>query len=255
MARQIILDTETTGLEPSQGHRIIEIGAVEMLNRRLTGNRFHQYLNPQREIDAGAMEVHGITNEMLVDKPKFVDVAADFLAFVRGAELVIHNAPFDTGFLNHELRLLGAAAPAVNIESVCTVLDTLKLARRMHPGQKNDLDSLCRRYSIDNAQRSLHGALLDAEILADVYLAMTGGQTALFQEPGDAAAAVQQTVSAHAIRRLDPNRPALVILRASEVELAEHERMLVEIDKKSGGKCVWRGVTLLQAQAVDAVAK
>ncbi|MEK7666522.1 MAG: DNA polymerase III subunit epsilon, partial [Pseudomonadota bacterium] len=173
MTRQIILDTETTGLEPSQGHRIIEIGAVEMLNRRLTGNRFHQYLNPEREIDAGAIEVHGITNAMLTDKPKFADIAADFLAFVQGAELVIHNAPFDTGFINSEFRLLGEVAPAVSIETACTVLDTLKLARKLRPGQKNDLDSLCRHYSIDNTQRSLHGALLDAEILADVYLAMT----------------------------------------------------------------------------------
>ncbi|HJX17727.1 MAG TPA: DNA polymerase III subunit epsilon [Acidiferrobacterales bacterium] len=240
MPRQIILDTETTGLEPSQGHRIIEIGAVEMLNRRLTGNRFHQYLNPEREIDAGAIEVHGITNEMLVDKPKFADIAADFLAFVQGAELIIHNAPFDTGFINCEFRLLGETAPAVSIETVCTVLDTLKLARKLRPGQKNDLDSLCRHYNIDNAQRSLHGALLDAEILADVYLAMTGGQATLFQEPGEAASDAKQSVSAHAIRRLGPNRPALVVIRASDEELAEHARMLDEIDKKSGGKCVWK---------------
>jgi DNA polymerase III subunit epsilon len=240
MTRQIILDTETTGLEPAQGHRIIEIGAVEMLNRRLTGNRFHQYLNPEREIDAGAIEVHGITNEMLADKPKFADIAADFLEFVKGAELVIHNAPFDTGFINSELRLLGAVTPIESIESVCTVLDTLKLARKMRPGQKNDLDSLCRHYSIDNSQRSLHGALLDAEILADVYLAMTGGQAALFQEPGDSAAAAKQSLSAHAIRRLDPGRPALVVIHASDEELAEHARLLGEIDKKSGGKCVWK---------------
>jgi len=243
MTRQIILDTETTGLEPSQGHRIIEIGAVEMLNRRLTGNRFHQYLNPEREIDAGAIEVHGITNEMLADKPKFADIAADFLEFVKGAELVIHNAPFDTGFINSEFRLLGEAA---SIEAVCTVLDTLKLARTMHPGQKNDLDSLCRRYSIDNSQRSLHGALLDAEILADAYLAMTGGQATLFQEPGEAASAAKQTLSAHAIRRLDPNRPVLVVIRASDEELVEHAKVLAEIDKKSGGKCVWRELETAQ---------
>jgi DNA polymerase-3 subunit epsilon len=240
MTRQIILDTETTGLEPSQGHRIIEIGAVEMLNRRLTGNRFHQYLNPEREIDAGAIEVHGITNEMLADKPRFADIAADFLEFVKGAELVIHNAPFDVGFINSEFRLLGGAAPAASIEAVCTVLDTLKLARTMHPGQKNDLDSLCRRYSIDNSQRTLHGALLDAEILADAYLAMTGGQATLFQDPGDAASAAKQTLSAHAIRRLDPDRPALAVIRASDEELAEHAKLLGEIDKKSGGKCVWK---------------
>ena len=241
MTRQIILDTETTGLEPSQGHRIIEIGAVEMLNRRLTGSRFHQYLNPERDIDAGAIEVHGITNEMLADKPKFADIAADFLAFVQGAELVIHNAPFDVGFINSEFRLLGKALP-VSIEGVCTVLDTLKLARKLRPGQKNDLDSLCRHYSIDNSQRSMHGALLDAEILADVYLAMTGGQATLFQEPGEAASAARQTVSAHAIRRLDPNRPALVVIRASDEELTEHAKVLSEIEKKSGGKCVWKEI-------------
>jgi DNA polymerase-3 subunit epsilon len=245
MTRQIILDTETTGLEPSQGHRIIEIGAVEMVNRRLTGNRFHQYLNPEREIDAGAIEVHGITNEMLTDKPKFADVVEDFLAFVKGAELIIHNAPFDTGFINHELGLIGKAAPAGNIEQLCAVLDTLKLARKMHPGQKNDLDSLCRRYSIDNSQRTLHGALLDAEILADVYLAMTGGQTALFQEPGEASglnSAGRQAQARSDIRRLDAGRPALAVIRASETELAEHARMVADIDKKSGGKCVWKGI-------------
>src|SRR4030067_805824 len=224
MTRQIILDPETTGLEPSQGHRIIEIGAVEMFNRRLTGNRFHQYLNPEREIDAGAIEVHGITNAMLADKPRFADIAADFLAFVQGAELVIHNAPFDTGFINSEFRLLGEAAPAASIEGVCTVLDTLKLAPKRRPGQKNDLDSPCRHYNINNAQRSLHGALLDAEILADVYLAMTGGQATLFQEPGEAASDAKQSVSAHAIRRLGPHRPALVGIRARDEELGEHAR-------------------------------
>jgi len=243
MTRQIILDTETTGLEPSQGHRIIEIGAVEMLNRRLTGNRFHQYLNPEREIDAGAIEVHGITNAMLNDKPKFADIAAGFLEFVKGAELVIHNAPFDTGFINSEFHILGDAAPAVSIEEVCTVLDTLKLARKLRPGQKNDLDSLCRHYSIDNSQRTLHGALLDAEILADVYLAMTGGQTMLFQEHGEAASAARQTLSANAIRRIDPNRPALRVIRATDEELAEHAKVLGEIEKKSGGKCVWKELT------------
>jgi len=241
--RQIILDTETTGLEPAQGHRIIEIGAVEMLNRRLTGNRFHQYLNPDRAIDQGAIEVHGITNEMLADKPRFADIAADFLEFVKGAELVIHNAPFDTGFINHEFRLLGEAAPAATIEELCTVLDTLKLARRLRPGQKNDLDSLCRHYSIDNSQRTLHGALLDAEILADVYLAMTGGQAALFQEVGDMTASTsQQNIARNEIRRLDTHRPALPVIRANDDELAEHARMLAEIDKKSSGKCVWKEV-------------
>jgi DNA polymerase-3 subunit epsilon len=243
MTRQIVLDTETTGLEPSQGHRIIEIGAVEMVNRRLTGNRFHQYLNPEREIDAGAIEVHGITNEMLADKPRFADIAEDFLAFVKGAELVIHNAPFDTGFLNHELGLL-AAPPATSIEALCGVLDTLRLARKMRPGQKNDLDSLCRHYSIDNSQRTLHGALLDAEILADVYLAMTGGQTALFQEPGESpgTAAQQQAVARSDIRRLAADRPPLAVIRANDEEAAAHAQMLAEIDKKSGGKCVWKTI-------------
>jgi len=240
--RQIILDTETTGLEPSQGHRIIEIGAVEMLNRRLTGNRFHQYLNPDREIEQGAIEVHGITNEMLADKPRFGDIAEDFLEFVRGAELIIHNAPFDTGFINHEFRLINPQSDG--IEQSCTVLDTLKLARQMHPGQKNDLDSLCKRYSVDNSNRALHGALLDAEILADVYLAMTGGQTALFQEPGEhpGLSSAQQGVR-HVIRRIGADRPALAVILPDATELAEHERLLAEIDKKSGGKCLWKSDT------------
>jgi DNA polymerase-3 subunit epsilon len=243
--RQIILDTETTGLEPAQGHRIIEIGAVEMVNRCLTGNRFHQYLNPDREIDAGAIEVHGITNEMLGDKPRFPDIAADLLDFLRGAELIIHNAPFDTGFVNHELGLMKNAAPASAIESLCSVLDTLKLARKMHPGQKNDLDSLCRRYSVDNSNRTLHGALLDAEILADVYLAMTGGQAALFHEVGDSASsqASQSGLGANGgIRRLDANRAPMRVISASAEELEAHQKLLAIIDKKSGGKCLWKGL-------------
>jgi DNA polymerase-3 subunit epsilon len=175
--RQIVLDTETTGLEVSQGHRIIEIGCVELVNRRVTGNHWHHYFNPQREIDAGAYEVHGISNDFLQDKPLFADLAADFHDYVKGAELIIHNAPFDVGFLNHELSLPETAmAP---LEQSCGILDTLVLARQKHPGQKNNLDALCKRYDIDNSQRSLHGALLDARILADVYLAMTGGQTSL----------------------------------------------------------------------------
>ena len=175
--RQIVLDTETTGLEVSQGHRIIEIGCIELINRRVTENHWHQYINPGREIDAGAFEVHGISNEFLGDKPSFAEIAKDFLDYVDGAELVIHNAPFDIGFLNSELSRLDE--PAGSIESRCSVLDTLLLARQKHPGQKNNLDALCRRYEIDNSQRSLHGALLDARILADVYLVMTGGQTSL----------------------------------------------------------------------------
>jgi DNA polymerase-3 subunit epsilon len=238
MTRQIVLDTETTGLEPSQGHRIIEIGAVELVHRRPTGNRFHQYLNPDREIDQGAIEVHGITNEMLADKPRFADIAGDLLAFIGGAELIIHNAPFDTGFLNHELVRLAGKSAAKKIEDLCTVFDTLKHARRLHPGQKNDLDSLCRRYSVDNSNRTLHGALLDAEILADVYLAMTGGQTALFQEAAEAArsgAEIRQAGRA----KIDTNRAPLPVVMASETERAEHDAWIQELDKKSGGQCLW----------------
>ena len=188
--RQIVLDTETTGLEPTAGHRIIEIGCVELVNRRFTGNTYHQYIKPDREIDAAAIEIHGITNEFLADKPVFADVAKDFLEFVRGAELIIHNAAFDVGFLNHELANNASESEgSARVDRLCTVIDSLALARSMHPGQKNDLDSLCRRYSVDNTQRTFHGALLDAEILADVYLAMTGGQTALFEDPHAASAA------------------------------------------------------------------
>ncbi len=231
--RQIVLDTETTGLEPRQGHRIIEIGCVELVNRRLTGNHYHQYLQPDREIDEGAIEVHGISNEFLADKPRFADVVGDFLDFVRGAELVIHNAPFDVGFINHELALLGEEYG--RIEDHCGILDTLSLARQMHPGQKNSLDALCRRYDIDNAHRELHGALLDSEILADVYLMMTGGQTDLLldgQSEGGPSTAGE-------IRRLAETRAPLRVIRASEDELAAHEARLVAIDKASGGGCLW----------------
>lgn len=231
--RQIVLDTETTGLEPKQGHRIIEIGCVELVNRRLTGNHYHQYLQPDREIDEGAIEVHGISNEFLVDKPRFADVVTDFLDFVRGAELVIHNAPFDVGFINHELALLGGDHG--RIEDLCGILDTLSLARQMHPGQKNSLDALCRRYGIDNAHRELHGALLDSEILADVYLMMTGGQTDLLldgQSEGGQSAAGE-------IRRLAQERAPLRVIRANADELAAHEARLAAIDKASGGQCLW----------------
>jgi len=237
--RQIVLDTETTGLEPSEGHRIIEIGCVELLNRRLTGNHYHQYLNPEREIDAGAIEIHGITNEQLADKPKFADIAKDFLEFVNGAELIIHNAPFDVGFINNELVLMNGKKTAPRIDNLCAVIDTLKLARERHPGQKNDLDSLCRRYSVDNSSRTLHGALLDAEILADVYLAMTGGQTGLFEElRGPSKGGVVQTT----IRRLDSNRPKLAVIAPTPDELAAHRAWLDELDKKTGGKCLWKSL-------------
>lgn len=232
--RQIVLDTETTGLEPSSGHRIIEIGCVELIDRRLTGNSYHQYLQPDRAIDAGAVEVHGITNEFLQDKPRFADVAEAFLGFIHGAELVIHNAPFDVGFINHEFNLLGQGADTVDQQ--CRVLDTLTLARRMHPGQRNSLDALCRRYEIDNSQRELHGALLDAEILADVYLAMTGGQVSLSL---DAATDARGDVAA-AVRPLAGDRPALKVIRASREELESHEARLDAIDRQCGQAAVWR---------------
>lgn len=235
--RQIVLDTETTGLEPADGHRIIEIGCVELLDRRLTGHTYHRYIQPDREIDAGAIEVHGITNEQLRDKPRFADIAGEFLDFIRGAELVIHNAPFDVGFINHEFRLLGDAGNTVERE--CTVLDTLQLARRMHPGQRNSLDALCRRYDIDNSQRELHGALLDAEILADVYLAMTGGQVSLSLDAGDAQANRDSDAGA-AIRRLPAGRPRLRVIHASAEEIALHEARLDAIAGKCDGNVIWR---------------
>ncbi|MEZ5504893.1 MAG: DNA polymerase III subunit epsilon [Gammaproteobacteria bacterium] len=232
--RQIILDTETTGLEPAEGHRIIEIGCVEMVNRRLTGNNFHRYLQPDREIDSAAIEVHGITNEFLADKPRFNDVVYEFMEFVKGAELIIHNAAFDVGFLNHELRRVNPALG--KIEDHCTILDTLIMARKMHPGQRNSLDALCKRYEIDNSHRELHGALLDAEILGDVYLAMTGGQTALILSgEGEEGA----TVTGATIHRFGSDKPRLKVIRASADELAAHESRLQGINKASGGNCLW----------------
>jgi DNA polymerase-3 subunit epsilon len=243
MTRQIILDTETTGLETSEGHRIIEIGAVEMINRRLTGNNYHQYLNPGREIDAGAIEVHGITNEFLADKPKFSDVAKGLFEFVNGAELIIHNAPFDIGFLNYEFSLISTAGETpISVDKHCGVIDTLKLARTMHPGQKNDLDSLCRRYSVDNSGRTLHGALLDAEILADVYLAMTRAQAGLFEDSSSATRSTSSIAVPTDVRRFAADRARLAVPAPTPDELAAHQAWLEEIDKKSGGKCVWKRV-------------
>jgi DNA polymerase-3 subunit epsilon len=233
--RQIVLDTETTGLEPGEGHRVIEIGCVELIERRLTRNNFHQYLQPDREIDAGAVEVHGITNEFLRDKPRFRDLAEDFLAYIQGAELVIHNAPFDIGFLNHELALWREDAPRV--EDLCRVTDSLEMARKKHPGQRNSLDALCKRYNVDNSRRDLHGALLDAEILADVYLAMTGGQVSLAF--GSTQAEVGWGGGRHPVRRLPPDRPPLPVVRATEAELAAHRERLAAIDKASDGRCLW----------------
>jgi DNA polymerase-3 subunit epsilon len=239
--RQVILDTETTGLDPAQGHRIIEIGCVEMVNRRLTGDSYQQYIMPEREIDPGAIEVHGITNEFLADKPFFANVASDFIEYIKGAELIIHNAPFDTGFLNNEFKLLSKNKPET-IEKHCSVIDTLRMARKMHPGQRNDLDSLCRRYGIDNTQRTLHGALLDAEILADVYLAMTGGQTGLFDD-GVKGSGDMTDLSAQ-IRRVDENRPSLPVISASTEEQAAHEKWIAELDESVEGQCLWSRLDL-----------
>ena len=234
--RQIVLDTETTGLEPSQGHRVIEIGCVELVNRKLTGRHFHVYINPDREVEQGAIEVHGITNEFLVGKPKFRQIANDFLAFVQGAELVIHNAPFDVGFINHEFALLADGKQPIT--NYCGIIDTLAMAREKHPGQKNNLDALCKRYGVDNSQRDLHGALLDAEILADVYLLMTGGQTDLSLAAESESSGGGKVT---AVRRLSAERPALPVMMASDEELARHEAKLNSIDKKSGG-AVWRQI-------------
>jgi DNA polymerase-3 subunit epsilon len=234
--RQIVLDTETTGLEPSDGHRIIEIGCVELINRRITGNTYHQYIQPDREIDPGAIEVHGITNESLADKPRFADIAEEFLGFITGAELVIHNAPFDVGFINHELGMLSNRPGTV--EDFCSIVDTLAMARRLHPGQRNNLDALCRRYEIDNSQRELHGALLDAEILADVYLTMTGGQASLSLD----ARAETREVGASGIRRLPADRPALPVIEPTEAEIAAHEARLDAIEQGSGKPVLWRSL-------------
>ena len=235
--RQIILDTETTGLEVSRGHRIIEIGCVELINRRLTGQHYHQYVNPQREVDQGAIEVHGITDAFLADKPLFKQVAQDFLEFVDGAELIIHNAPFDVGFLNAELaRLPGNQVP---IDDRCGIIDSLQMARKKHPGQRNSLDALCQRYMVDNSQRDLHGALLDAEILADVYLALTGGQTAL-QLGGSGDSPGAGGAAGGGLRKLALDRRPLPVIRATEEELRAHARNLDNIDQASDGGTVWR---------------
>lgn len=231
--RQIVLDTETTGLDHAQGHRIIEIGCVELMNRRLTGKHLHLYINPEREVEAGALEIHGITNEFLSDKPVFEQVAQSFIDFVEGAELIIHNAPFDIGFLDSELKALQRNYRSMR--DYCSVLDTLAMARKKHPGQKNNLDALCKRYFVDNSQRDLHGALLDAEILADVYLMMTGGQSSLSlghdSQDDDTAEAI--------IARIDPRRRPLKIITASEQELVAHESQLKSLADSSADGCLW----------------
>jgi DNA polymerase-3 subunit epsilon len=234
--RQIVFDVETTGLEASAGHRIIEIGAVELANRRPTGQKFHRYLNPEREIDAGALAVHGIDMSRLASAPKFAEVADELIAFISGAELIIHNAPFDVGFLDAELARLPGDARTV--AAMCRVLDTLALARSLHPGQRNSLDALCKRYSVDNSKRDLHGALLDAGILLDVYLAMTGGQSALALDSAAPRAAANRVASGPAVVR--SSGASLAVPRAADDELARHEAMLDLLDKSSGGKVLWR---------------
>ena len=235
--RQIILDTETTGLEPELGHRIIEIGCVEVLHRRVTGRTFHRYVNPERDIEQGAEDVHGIKRADLEGRPRFAEIAQELLAFISGAELVIHNAAFDVAFLDHELLRLSAGGTAQTVASLCTVLDTLALARDLHPGQRNNLDALCKRYGIDNSRRELHGALLDAQILADVYLAMTGGQAALALGDGPSLRSSDATGLVRALVR--PPVPLRVVV-ASEEELQAHELMLGIIAKASGGRCLWQ---------------
>jgi len=224
--RQIVLDTETTGLDPALGHRVIEIGALEIVNRQPSGATYHVYLNPEREIDAGAVQVHGLTNEFLADKPRFADIAREFLEFVRDAELVIHNAPFDVGFLNAELAKLNEGP----VKRYCMVLDTLKLAKELHPGQKNNLDALCRRYEVDNSGRAFHGALLDAQLLAEVYLAMTRGQETL----GIDIATSAQTQAATLVRR-----GVLKVLRADEAERVAHAAYLAAMAKECGEAPAW----------------
>lgn len=237
--RQIILDTETTGIDPRDGHRLIEIGGVEMINRRLTGRTYHQFINPQRAIEEEAIGIHGITNERVADEPVFAAIADEFWAFIEGAELVIHNAPFDVGFIDNELSLLNAKRNVTlgPVAEHCRILDTLVMARKMHPGQRNSLDALCKRYQIENGHRVLHGALLDAEILADVYLHMTGGQTALTL---DAQSSNEQENSQQSsgIRRLDEQRPRLAVVAPSDAELAAHHAKLAGI-REAAGECAW----------------
>jgi len=233
LKRQLVLDTETTGLEPSQGHRIIEIGVVEMIDRRLTGNNFHIYLQPDREIDAGAIEVHGITNEFLADKPRFEDIAEELADYLRGAEVIIHNAPFDIGFIDAEFQRM---ENGLTMESLCEVIDTLVMAREMHPGQRNSLDALCGRYDVNNNHRTKHGALLDSEILSDVYLAMTGGQKSLGWEADDDKEGDSITKG---IRRVNREGLSLRVLKATDLELAAHEERL-DAMASSGTSPVWR---------------
>lgn len=229
MTRQIVLDTETTGLNAKLGDRVIEIGCLELLNRRPTGNHFHHYLNPERASEEGAVKVHGISDDFLLDKPRFREIAAEFVEYIRDAELIIHNAPFDVEFLEQELAL--AKLPPLS-QHCAGVKDTLKLAKELHPGKKNSLDALCERYGVNNTHRTLHGALLDAELLAEVYLAMTRGQESLVME-------LEEAPAAKSAGGVAAERPKLAVLAASEAELAEHAGVLDDIQKQSKGKCVW----------------
>ncbi|MBJ7266505.1 DNA polymerase III subunit epsilon [Idiomarina abyssalis] len=232
--RQVVLDTETTGIDPAKGHRIIEIGCVELINRKLTGNHFHVYINPERVVEQEAIEVHGITNDFLTDKPVFAQVVHDFIEFIKGSQLVIHNAPFDVGFMDAEFSRIRPNVGLTN--DYCTVLDTLQLAREMRPGQKNNLDALCRAFGVDNSSRELHGALLDAEILADVYLMMTGGQTDLnLASHGKNHQDGSQKIEHQRVT----NPPALKVLRATADEEALHEARLARV-KEEGGRCLWQ---------------
>jgi DNA polymerase-3 subunit epsilon len=235
--RQIVLDTETTGLDPAAGHRVIEIGCVELMNRRPTARNFHRYVNPERAVDPGALAVHGIEQSFLATQPVFAAIAIEFVDFVKGAELVIHNADFDVGFLNHELRRIDGLPD--DIRDLCEVRDTLPLARRMHPGQRNSLDALAKRYGVDNSMRELHGALLDAQILADVYLAMTGGQASLSLDAGNSITQAQNSTES---ATLDREGIELVVLAASAAELEAHEAMLATLRKQSGRPSVWERV-------------
>ena len=234
--RQVVLDTETTGLEPEAGHRIIEIGCVEVVNRRPTNNRFHRYLNPGRAVEAGAIQVHGIDDEFLATQPRFAEVAHEFLEFVKGAELVIHNADFDVEFINHELRRIDGVPH--QIRDCCAVLDTLALARRMHPGQRNSLDALAKRYNVDNSKRDLHGALLDAQILTEIYLSMTGGQVSLSL---DSCEEIVMLGAQRTEERIDRTGIELPVLLASGEEIAAHEALLAKIAKRSGRVPDWSG--------------
>ncbi len=256
--RQILLDTETTGLDVLQGHRVIEIGCVEMIDRRMSGNHFHQYIHPERDIDEAAVEVHGITLTMLQDKPRFSELADEFLSYIKGAELIIHNAPFDVGFLNQEFARAGFGEDVIGTN--CDVLDTLVIAKHKHPGQKNSLDALCKRYSVDNSQRTLHGALLDAEILADVYLRMTGGQLSLLGEsedlsmigrmpPASSNPGMRMGHDSHSgLHPYLPDVPAseqpdpTPLVYANRAELAEHERWLQLLDREVSTGAIWHRV-------------